>query len=321
MHLHRMNRTTPVPHWLNACLTGPVQAPADESAATWLDRWASLCAQGGSPFELAVRGGLQADRLAWAFASGHQAAIRALLPAVAPHEVVAFCLTEPSGNRPRDLQSTATATADGHWLLTGEKRWATLGPVATHLLVVCRQADATGTAPALRVARIASPAKGLQIEPMPATKFVPELPHAAVHLDGLRVHEGDWLPGDGWDVYGKPFRTLEDLFIAAAILALLLRESRAHAWPGDFAQRAVATLLACQGLANQSADAPATHVALAGVLAQARALYADAATLWSAGPVTPAGERWLRDAKLLGLSAGTQAQRTARAWQRLAAPA
>jgi len=321
MHLHRMNRTTPVPHWLNACLTGPVQAPADESAATWLDRWASLCAQGGSPFELAVRGGLQADRLAWAFASGHQAAIRALLPAVAPHEVVAFCLTEPSGNRPRDLQSTATAAADGHWLLSGEKRWATLGPVATHLLVVCRQADATGTAPALRVARIASPAKGLQIEPMPATKFVPELPHAAVHLDGLRVHEGDWLPGDGWDVYGKPFRTLEDLFIAAAILALLLRESRAHAWPGDFAQRAVATLLACQGLANQSADAPATHVALAGVLAQARALYADAATLWSAGPVTPAGERWLRDAKLLGLSAGTQAQRTARAWQRLAAPA
>lgn len=315
-----MNRTTSALHWLNACLAGPVQAPVDETAATWLARWASLCAQGGSPFELAVRGGLQADRLAWAFASGHQAAIRALLPAVGPHEVVAFCLTEPTGNRPRDLQSTATATADGHWRLTGEKRWATLGPVATHLLVVCRQADASGTAPALRVARIASPATGLQIEPMPATKFVPELPHAAVHLDNIRVAEGDWLPGDGWDGYGKPFRTLEDLFIASAILALLVRESRAHAWPGDFAQRAVATLLACQGLADQPADAPATHVALAGVLAQAQALYADAAALWSAGPVTTAGERWLRDAKLLGLSAGTQAQRTARAWQRLAAP-
>ncbi len=316
-----MPRTPTTPHWLQACLAGSAEAPAAESAATWLDRWASLCAQGGSPFELAVQGGLQADRLAWAFASGHQAAIRALLPAVAPNEVVAFCLTEPTGNRPRDLQSTATATADGHWLLTGEKRWATLGPVATHLLVVCRQADATGTAPALRVARIATPATGLQIEPMPATTFVPELPHSAVHLDGVRVDQGDWLPGDGWDGYGKPFRTLEDLFIASAILALLVREARAHVWPGDFAQRAVATLLACQGLADQAADAPATHVALAGVLAQAQALYAESAALWSAGPATTAGERWLRDAKLLGLSAGTHAQRTARAWQRLAEPA
>ena len=316
-----MNRTTPAPHWLNACLAGPTEAIAVDTAATWLGHWATLCAQGGTPFELAVHGGLQADRLAWAFASGHQAAIRALLPAVGPHEVVAFCLTEPTGNRPRDLQSTAMATVDGHWLLNGEKRWATLGPVATHLLVVCRQADAAGTAPALRVARIATGVSGLQIEPMPATRFVPELPHAAVQLHGIRLSDADWLPGDGWDGYGKPFRTLEDLFIAAAILALLVREARAHAWPGDFAQRAVATLLACQGLADQPADAPATHVALAGVLAQAQALYAEAAALWSAGPVTAAGERWLRDAKLLGLSAGTQAQRTARAWQRLAAPA
>lgn len=315
-------RPSPYPStWLQACLADPKPAPVADTAQAWLPRWQALCAQGGTPFELAVHGGLQADRLAWAFTSGHQAAMRALLPAVAPHEVLAFCLTEPTGNRPRDLQSTATAAAGGHWLLRGEKRWATLGPVATHLLVVCRQADATGTSPALRVARIATNAAGLQIEAMPATAFVPELPHAAVHLAGLHLQEGDWLPGDGWDGYGKPFRTLEDLFIAVAILALLVREARAHAWPGDFAQRAVATLLACQGLADQPADAPATHLALAGVLAQAQALYAEAAALWSAGAACTAGERWLRDAPLLGLSASTRETRTARAWQRLSARA
>ncbi len=314
--MHR--NPSPAP-WLQAGLTGPTDAPMADTVQAWLPRWLALCALGGTPFELAVYGGLQSDRLAWAFGSGHQAAMRALLPAVAPHEVLAFCLTEPGGNRPRDLQSTATANADGHWQLVGEKRWATLGPVATHLLVVCRQANAAGTAPALRVARIATGAAGLQIEPMPATKFVPELPHAAVHLGGVHLAESDWLPGDGWDAYGKPFRTLEDLFIAAATLALLLREARAHAWPGEFAQRTVATLLACQSLADEPADAPATHVALAGVLAQAHGLYGEAAALWSAGPASAAGARWLRDAPLLGLSASTRDLRTARAWQRLSA--
>ena len=90
---------------LQVCLTAPTHAPELASVVLWRQQWLRTAEAGGSPFDLAVRGGYAADRLAWAFASGHQAAMRALLPALAPQQVLCFCLTEPGGNRPRDLRT------------------------------------------------------------------------------------------------------------------------------------------------------------------------------------------------------------------------
>jgi hypothetical protein len=46
---------------------------------------------------------------------------------------------------------------------------------------------------------------------------------------GLRPE--DLLPGDGYDRYLKPFRSIEDIHIQAATLAWVLREARARRWP------------------------------------------------------------------------------------------
>ena len=66
---------------------------------------------------------------------------------------------------------------------------------------------------------------------MPATKFVPEVPHAQLRFENLRIRESDILPGDGYDQYVKPFRTVEDIHVQAAVLSYLMREGQRLSWP------------------------------------------------------------------------------------------
>jgi hypothetical protein len=186
------------------------------------------------------------------------------------------------------------------------------------LLVVGVMPPAADAArPRLKVAQVPSGAAGLTLLPMPETRFVPEVPHARVQLDAVRVEGSALLPGDGYEAYVKPFRTLEDAHVALAVLAYLLREARARAWPADFAERLCALLVALAELAAAPAAAAATHVALAGALAFAQQLYAQADTLWAGLGDEPAAQRWLRDAALFGVASSARGLRAARAWERL----
>ena len=103
---------------------------------------------------------------------------------------------------------------------------------------------------------------------MPETRFVPEVPHARVQLDAVRVDAAALLPGDGYERYVKPFRTIEDAHVTLAVLAYLLREARAARLARGLCRAAVRR----DGGAGRpgrrrTADAPATHVVLAGALA------------------------------------------------------
>jgi acyl-CoA dehydrogenase len=169
----------------------------------------------------------------------------------------------------------------------------------------------------LKVARVRADAPGLQRLPMPETRFVPEVPHARVQLDAVRVDAAALLPGDGYERYVKPFRTLEDTHVTLAVLAYLLRESRQRGWPAGFAERLCAALVLLAELAESPCDAPATHVALAGALACAHSLYAEAGSLWDRAADDPAAQRWQRDSVLFAVAASARGQRAARAWERL----
>lgn len=304
------------------CLQAPTDVPATDTLAQWLPGWQQRVAGGADAMTLALEGGFAADRMAWAFAAGYQAALRALLPGCAPHEVLALCLTEAGGNRPRDLRCTATPQPGGGWRVQGHKSWATFGPAATTLLVVAVQPPEPGEAatshPRLLALRVAPGLPGVQVHGQAPTGLVPELPHATLSLDTLLPPEAR-LPGDGFTHYGKPFRTLEDQYVSAAVLAWLLREARARQWPPELRERLAATLAALAAVAASAPEAPATHVALAGALHWARALHAELHPLWAATPDDPASQRWQRDAKLLGVAGTARAARAARAWERLAA--
>jgi acyl-CoA dehydrogenase len=303
---------------LAQCLHAASSVPPRASVAEWWPRWCRGAARAATSAEQALLGGFDADRVGWAFASGYQAALRALLPDLPADAVAAFCVTEEGGNRPRDIHTRFTPLPDGRLSIHGAKRWTTLGPNSSLLLIVgALPAGDEASRPQLKVARVAVGTPGLQLLPMPETRFVPEVPHARVQLDGVQVEAAALLPGDGYERYVKPFRTLEDTHVTLAVLGYLLREARQRAWPTGLAERLCAGIVLLADLAGAAADAPITHVVLAGALAQAHALYAEAGGLWAAAGDDPAAQRWQRDAALFAVAGTARSQRAARAWDRL----
>jgi acyl-CoA dehydrogenase len=148
----------------------------------------------------AIIGGFVADRVAWAFASGYQAALRALVPDLPADRICALCVTEEGGNSPRAIKSTLKRSGAGY-VLDGAKRWTTLGPDGGLFLVAARDANAAGERPSLKVARVASNLPGVSVEKMPPTRFVPEVPHARLKFENVLLPDASLLPGDGYDEY------------------------------------------------------------------------------------------------------------------------
>jgi acyl-CoA dehydrogenase len=327
---------------MNPALRAGLSAEADirplNDVAAWWAVWPSLAAACRRPIDLAIASGFVADRIGWAFAGGYQAALRALDPTLTPDTLSAFCVTEEAGNRPRDIRTTFRTQPDGSLRIDGSKRWTTLGPVSSQLLIVGVMADGedlpdagsasdTRTAtrtdtdpparPRLRVARVPSTATGLTLHAMPMTAFVPEVPHARLTLQQVHVNADELLPGDGYETCVKPFRTLEDLHVTAAVLAYLLLEARARRWPAAFCESLAAAIDGLSSLAGEDPQAAETHLVLAGALHTAHRLYDDAAPLWAAAADDPAAQRWQRDAALFKVAGSARAQRAARAWQGL----
>lgn len=261
------------------------------------------------PFEAAVVGGLTADRLGYAFAAGYASALRRLVPALDRATFACLCVTEAGGAHPRAIRTTLGP--DG--TLTGHKQWTTLGSEGDVLLVAACTGH-QGDRPTLRVALVRADAPGITFAPMPPTPFVPEIPHFSVTFDATPIDS--LLPGDGWDRYVKPFRTVEDIHVCGAALGHLVRVARTGDWPQPVIARLVATIVGLQGLADAPPDDPSVHIALGGVFdTLADAVRACEPHWVSADPEVAA--RWRRDAPLLEVANRARAARLAKAWQRV----
>ncbi len=132
----------------------------------------------------AILGGFSADRVGFAFASGYQAALRALVPDLPHDKVASLCVTERGGGHPRAIETRLEPdpSAGGSYRLTGKKRWATLSGEAGILLVAASTGvDETGKN-LLRLVRVDSAAPGVRRQPMPEPPFTPELGHDEVEL-------------------------------------------------------------------------------------------------------------------------------------------
>lgn len=304
---------------LKFCLTQPTEIPAPDGLQAWCEQWRRLAAERHDPVGLALRGGFAADRVGWAFAAGYQSALRQLIQVnggtVDDHELLAMCATEAAGNRPRDIETRIVDNGPGGVTVTGRKTWTTLGSACTGLLVVGR-VDGGGEngRPALKIARVDTHAQGVSLVEKPPLDFVPEVPHVAAVFDGAKAEA--LMPGDGYSDFVKPFRTVEDTFIALAVQAWLVREGRARGWPRSFLESLIASLTGFAAVAAQPAGAPATHIALAGALARTNDLYQQADALWT-GEQDAAAERWRRDRPLFQVAGKPRAMRAQRAWESL----
>ena len=303
----------PVLHRVLAALV----PPSADSLPAWLNATAAERAASQIPVERALIGGACADRIGFAFAIGYAEALRALVPD-APGGITALCVTEEAGNMPRAIQTTLAATDEpGRYTLSGRKKWATVADHASALLVVARTGEQRDGKHLLRVVRVATNAPGVRIVATTA-RFIPEISHAEVELDRVAVAQADVLPGDGYDLYVKPFRTVEDLHVHSALAGYLIGVVRRRELPRELLDALAAIAVATRALALADATAATTHVGVAGVLQLFANVVAGVERAWSASP-DDEWQRWQRDRALLQVASTARAARRERAWSVLSA--
>ncbi|MDG9924273.1 MULTISPECIES: acyl-CoA dehydrogenase [unclassified Pseudomonas] len=282
----------------------PLLETRDRLSASNLDDWYAALLErvdDGGPFALAVLGGRLAATPGLAFLAGYQGALRALWPA-APLSLGALCVTENRSTRPADLQTRLSGLH-----LSGRKDFVTAADAADWLLVAARVEEEG--APRLAVGVVRSGAPGARIEPLPALPLMPDIGHARLHLDNSLC---ELLPGDGWDSYVKPFRSIEDLHVLAALSAWLYGVGRDSQWPQDLLLRLLALLSGCAEVARHNPSDPVTHLLLAGLFAQFKALRPELDAAIAAGPQQWAA-LWARDCNLLEVARTAREKRLEKA--------
>ena len=287
--------------------------PAD--LRSFLDATRRVRGELSLPIERAIAGGVLADRIGYAFASGYQAALTALVPSLDPLRVASFCVTEPNGNHPRAIE-TRLEHDGAIVVLTGEKRWSTMAPVADVLVVVARRGTDAQGRPELAAVRVPRETPGLDVRAMPPPPFVPEVLHAELTLSGVRLPEDHVLPGDGFVSYSKAFRTVEDLHVNMAVLAYGAAVAARKGFSESIRERAAALLLSGCALAQKDPKLPETHLALAGLLQQGASLLTELDQEWERADDA---ERalWQRDRVLVQVAGKAREQRRIRAWDTL----
>lgn len=298
MLLHRLLTDDPTPH-------------AAETLDAFWPRHTAWVESVERPYDRAVLGALRADRVGFAFVAGYRAALYALAPALGRHDLVALCATEAAGNHPRAIQTTLR---DGR--LSGRKRWTTLGGRASTLLVVASIGTDVEDKNVLRVVRVRADKPGVRVVPMVDAPFVPEVPHAEVHFDDVAVDDADVLPGDGYDAYLKPFRTVEDLHVHGALLGHLIGVARRTEWPRETVEELLSLVIGARALTFEEPLAPSTHVALAGLLSATQRAIERLSSCWSLVDEATRS-RWERDRSILSVAGKARDARRDAAWKRL----
>jgi len=264
------------------------------------------------PVDRAVSGGATADRLGFAFAAGYAAALHSMLPSLDAREVASLAATEEGGAHPRAIRTELTPDAEG-FRLSGHKVLVTIA--GSELLVLAKLGEERGRAK-LAVARISRDQPGVRVAPMEPLPFVPEIPHAEITFAQVAVPKSALLPGDGWEDWVKPFRTVEDVHVQAALVGHLLSCAAAFGWARALRERMLSSIAALRTLAAESPSSAAVHLALAGAISQVRELVDAAEPLWESAP-SEVRERWRRDRPLLEVAGKARAARRERAWERL----
>lgn len=283
---------------LNDPLRQPLAASLGQTYAAQLERLGTV-----APFELAVLGGRAMATPGLAFLIGYQAALRVLWPS-APAALGALCATERRSVRPADMHSRLEGLR-----VTGRKDFVTAGLEAEWLLVAAR-CEAAGESAQLKLAVVYPGEPGVTLEALPTLPLMPEVGHARLTLQHAAC---ELLAGDGWDAYVKPFRSLEDLYVLAALVAWLYGVGQESAWPQALQLRLLGLLGGCAEGSRQCADSVGCHLLLGGLFAQFHVLRGELDQALAAGPEQWA-QLWQRDQGVLALATAARDKRLAKAW-------
>lgn len=289
-------------------LPSPVETLA--TFPQWEERHRRAIQEAKTPIEQALMAGHSVDRLGYAFASGQQVAISAILGGNQAG-LAALCVAEDAGSDAADLQSH---TKEG--LLYGKKSSVMLGPAARVLWVVAREATQGSESGRFRLVRIKVPKANLEVRRLKSSEMMPEIPHADIFFEGVDVMDEEILPGDGIEHYLKPLKTAEDMYVHAAMLgwyAHILANAEA---PAAMQEEMLVYVQALRALAAMPLSSATMQLSLAGTLTRIRAFLEFPGAFWD-DVDTLIRERWLRDRPLLLAASRHQNARREAAWKKI----
>lgn len=303
---------------LREILSAPVEPAPWHTLDEFWSQHRDVVEYATDPVDAAILGGFRSAILATAFAAGYQAALHRLFPTLPRDCIVSLCVTERGGGHPRAILSRLEPGASGTYTLTGEKRWATLSARASLLLVVARAGEDPATNRAVfRIARVSPNAPGVTIIPMPETPFVPEIRHAEISLRSVAISDDDLLPGEGYEGYVKPFRTVEDIHVHAAGAGYLVRVCRQYDLGRPLLERLAHVVASLRTLAANDPKDAVTHLVLAGLLAETTSILSDFDAAFA--KVAPdAHAKFASDKPIFDVASRVRVERSAKAWERLA---
>eukprot|EP00759_Apiculatamorpha_spiralis_P012134 PhF_6_TR19215/c0_g1_i1/m.28248 len=182
--------------------------------------------------------GFQSSCLAFAFASGYQCAMYALYKKNGVHNMLlppqksdcdadhafpaAICVTE-NVRPPSPKSITCRVSKEG--LVSGEKSFITCGSEARSLLILARTHSEVLELKAVHVRPSPGNNNSILMQALPPLSFCAEVSHSKAQFNNS---PGEILPGDGFRSYMRPFRSIEDVHVASAIVGHLIGLSQQH---------------------------------------------------------------------------------------------
>ncbi|MFT6836355.1 MAG: acyl-CoA dehydrogenase [Francisellaceae bacterium] len=170
-----------------------------------------------SPLLTVLSVALRVTSIGQAFSVGYRGALQCLLPSLDTRKWAAFCVSEISGVRPKNLTTKVSPTG----VLTGSKSFVSMANSAEQLIVVAVSSN-NGDRPVLKAVLVNLPDKKVKQILMPPMNMMPDVKHGGIELEGA---VGEILPGDGHNDYNKRFRTIEDAHLLTAFIGLILSKT------------------------------------------------------------------------------------------------
>lgn len=291
--------------------------PPLPSLADWKSLFDGFCADWPHTLDRAIGGGFLADRVAYAFAAGYESALRRLVPSLADNRITALCVTEEGGGHPRAITTSMERAASpgrdtAAWRLSGKKKFVSMAVEAERLLVAASLGTSSAGKNDLRLVVVELPAAGVRIEPMSSLPFIPEISHGRLFIDNAFVADDRILPGDGYADYIKPFRTIEDIHVTAAVVAYAFRCACRYDWPHELRERMLALMLSLRSLSVERPDHAAVHLLYAGLSHLFAGVIDDLMARFE-GTDEPTRSAWKRDSALLAVADKARSARLAKA--------
>jgi acyl-CoA dehydrogenase len=270
---------------------GPLAA-ADEAA--WHAHWQEQKFGARAPADMALAAGAVADRLAWVFVAGYQAAIRKVVPHLPDDGWAAFVATE---HKAEANIYPPTTLRDG--ILEGCKSWVAQSRQVSHLLVTVNGGD--GRASCGHLVHVDADQPGVNLSHREAPGFLADMSQGFARFEAVRIAPDRVYPG----ALARPFSQSEPVFVMLAGAAFLLARS---AIPGGLGERLASLVLALHALSTAEGVPALTLERLDAIWQQCLADYAGT-------EACRAQSDWAADGRLLGMYASGIKRRVQRAAQ------